>query len=60
MSNPTGKRSANTLQHLIQTRVRESTAKKLLSKVTRLGYSEAAYVRRLIMVDLGEISKDEG
>lgn len=45
--------------HLVQTRVREATARKLTAKAIRLGFSEAAYVRRLIEIDLGEITKED-
>lgn len=53
------RKPATNLTRLVQTHVREATATKLTAKAGRLGYKDAAYVRRLIEIDLGEIPPEE-
>lgn len=50
---------ARSLTRLVQTHVQQTTGRKLAAKAARLGYKEAAYVRRLIELDLGEIKPEE-
>lgn len=50
--------AAQKLTRLVQTTLRKTTADKLSVKAIRLGYKEAAYIRRLIELDLGEIQEE--